>query len=173
MWPWARDLLLNSIWGQLGMTSVGRGHLFSGSRASQGHQGEQGIHVSGKDPIEKKHVWVLFLSTHGFSLSESQLWLVGGGCLQLSSYQGPHRETVVNQFYSQFPEREKEADWVSLGQVSTPGTISCGQRWGWGIGHSMAVGIIPMVLALEVGVPREGEITGLWTPQRMFPACAS
>lgn len=59
----------DGVWGRdpLGIASVGRGDLFSEFRVSQGLQGEQRTHVSGKDPNKKVilvpvsfNTWVLF-----------------------------------------------------------------------------------------------------------------
>lgn len=89
----------------------------------------------------RNHFWV------PLSLSQSQLWLVGDGCPQLLSNQEYHRKTVVTS-NPQSPG-EGESDWLSLGQVSSPGPISCGR--GWDIGHNVAMGVLSVLLALEAG----------------------
>lgn len=127
----------------------------------------------------RNHFWVLFLSPHGFcsSLSDSQPQLAGDGCPQpqlagdgcpqLFSYQEPHRETVMNQFQSPVPRRGRV--WLSLGQVSLllvqPAVVR-------GRGHTMAMGIIPMGLALEVGsAARRGNHQALYPPKDVSCVC--
>lgn len=63
---------------------------------------------------------------------------------------------------------KRESDWLSLGQVSTSGPISCARGRDRTIGHKMAI-VTPMALAMEVGeFPEESKSSGCVYPKIYF-----